>query len=72
MTLDRSNPWRLWIKEMKMSRLKQLMGSFLFFFKGGGEKALNFSLKAKATTLMESMLLLKHRAHKTLGQGINN
>ena len=59
---------------MKMSRLKQLMGSFLlfFFFKGGGEKALNFSLKAKATTLMESMLLLKHRAHKTLGQGINN
>lgn len=55
-----------------MSRLKQLMGSFLFFFKGGGEKALNFSLKAKATTLMESMLLLKHRAHKTLGQGINN
>lgn len=58
---------------MKMSRLKQLLGSLLFFFfKGVGEKALNFSLKAKATTLMESMLLLKHRAHKTLGQGINN
>ena len=36
---DRSNPWRLWIKEMKMSRLKQLLGSLLFFFlKGLGRR----------------------------------